>query len=76
MAKKNIHTVYNSGGEKWKNKEEGVKKAVSSHRKKDPAVGKGAQVAKKKRVEHLIHGKKGKIQSRNSYGNDPFPPRG
>ncbi|MBY0544383.1 MAG: DUF2188 domain-containing protein, partial [Gammaproteobacteria bacterium] len=28
------------------------------------------------KVEHFIHGKDGKIQERNSYGNDPFPPRG
>jgi hypothetical protein len=23
----------------------------------------------------FIHGKNGQIQNRNSYGNDPFPPR-
>ncbi len=31
--------------------------------------------AKKKKVEHVIHNKDGKISDKDSYGNDPFPPR-
>lgn len=76
MANKNIHTVYNSSRHIWENKKEGTEKPLSSHHKKDNAQEKGGKIAEQKRVEHFIHGKDGKIQERNSYGNDPFPPRG
>jgi len=76
MNMKNIHTVYNSGRHMWENKKEGAEKPLSSHRTKENALDKGEKIAEKKQVEHFIHGKDGKIQERNSYGNDPFPPRG
>ncbi|MHB1086221.1 MAG: DUF2188 domain-containing protein [Minisyncoccota bacterium] len=73
---KNIHTVYNSDRERWENKREGSATPLSSHHTKDNALDAGERVAKDRSVEHFIHGKDGKIQQRNSYGNDPFPPRG
>lgn len=33
-------------------------------------------MAKNDGVEHLIHNKDGTISERNSYGNDPYPPKG
>jgi hypothetical protein len=36
----------------------------------------GRAAAKKDGVEHLIHKKDGTIGDRNSYGNDPHPPKG
>jgi hypothetical protein len=30
----------------------------------------------RERTEHLIHNLDGTIAERNSYGSDPFPPRG
>jgi hypothetical protein len=33
-------------------------------------------MARNSRVEHLIHGTDGQIRERNSYGNDPNPPKG
>lgn len=73
---KNVHTVYNSDRERWENKAEGRKDPLSTHRTKENALDRGEQIAEQKHVEHFIHGKDGKIQERNSYGNDPFPPRG
>jgi hypothetical protein len=73
---KNIHTVYSSGRDMWENKEEGNTTPLSSHRTKETAVDYGASLARSRRVEHFIHGRDGTIQSRNSYGNDPYPPRG
>lgn len=32
--------------------------------------------ARRDKVEHLIHRKDGSIGDRNSYGNDPYPPKG
>ena len=73
---KSIHTVYNSDNHRWENKAEGSPKPLSSHHTKDNALDRGRDIAEDKLVEHLIHGRDGKIQERNSYGNDPFPPRG
>lgn len=73
---KNIHTVYNSDKNRWENKKEGSSDPLSWHRTKDNAEDRGQDIAEDKGVEHFIHGKDGKIQERNSYGNDPFPPRG
>ncbi len=73
---RNIHTVFNSERGMWENKAEGVKNPLSSHHTKDNALDKGRNIAKADEVEHFIHGKDGKIQERNSYGNDPYPPRG
>lgn len=33
-------------------------------------------VAIKQRAEVVIHGENGRIREKNSYGNDPFPPKG
>lgn len=73
---KNIHTVHNSEKHRWENKAEGSSKPVSYHQTKENALNRGEKIAEKTHVEHFIHGKNGKIQERNSYGNDPFPPRG
>lgn len=69
---KNIHTVPYEGG--WANKKEGQRAPVSTHRTKEAADDKGASLARAAKVEHVIHGKDGKIQDKDSYGNDPHPP--
>ncbi len=43
---------------------------------KSEAVKRAREICKKERAECVIHGKDGKIQSSNSYGNDPCPPHG
>ncbi|MDG6135643.1 DUF2188 domain-containing protein [Lactococcus petauri] len=40
------------------------------------AINKATQIAKNKNSEMFIHGRNGQIRERNSYGNDPFPPKG
>ena len=71
MTKKNIHTV--PLGKKWAVKREGVEKPISTHNLKNTALKKGTSVAKQDKVEHVIHGRNGKIQDKDSYGNDPCP---
>ncbi len=72
MTKKNIHTVpYKEG---WANKKVGQDKPLSVHRTKAAADDKGTSFARKAGVEHVIHGKDGRIQDKDSYGNDPHPP--
>lgn len=72
--KRNVHTVPTGDG--WANRREGAKRASSRHATKAEAQAAGRELAKRDRVEHLIHNKDGNIGQRNSYGNDPYPPKG
>lgn len=74
MAKKNIHTVYNSNREMWETKKEGQAKPLASSHTKVAAEEKSAKEAKKALVDHVIHNKDGKISDKDSYGKDPNPP--
>jgi len=75
MPKKNIHTVYNKERKMWETKKEGQKKPLASSRTKATAQQKSIKQAKKAQVEHVIHNKDGKISDKDSYGNDPNPPK-
>lgn len=39
------------------------------------AVERAKIIAQNQRSEMIVHGRDGKIRRRNSYGNDPFPPK-
>jgi hypothetical protein len=69
-----VHTVP-APGEKtgWWNKRNG--RVISRHRQKEIAVETGREIARKLRVEHSIHRSDGAITEKNSYGNDPCPPK-
>jgi hypothetical protein len=73
MARGWVHTVYKGGN--WVNEVEGEGQ-LSSHATKDEAVAAGRREAISRRTEHVIHHIDGTIAERNSYGNDPYPPRG
>ena len=68
-----VHTVPAPTGKGWWNEVNG--KALSRHRIKEVAVEAGRVIAMKLKVEHTIHREDGVISEKNSYGNDPFPPR-
>lgn len=74
MAKGDIETYYEGG--KWKNRPQGNKRASNVHDTKAEAEPEGRRMAKDRKVEHVIKKKDGKIGGRNSYGNDPYPPKG
>lgn len=74
MGKPSIHVMSNPKGG-WDVKRSGADRASSHHDTKTPAVDHGRDLAKKDSTELFIHGKDNKIQDRDSYGNDPFPPR-
>jgi hypothetical protein len=74
MGKKTVHTVPNPDGNGWINKYGGDQ--VSRHRTKDNAVDRGRDIARDHQTEHTIHRKDGTIGEKNSYGNDPHPPKG
>ena len=73
MSRGWVHTVHRNGI--WVNEIEGEGQ-ISSHATKDEAVAAGRQEAIARRAEHVIHRMDGEIDERNSYGNDPYPPRG
>jgi hypothetical protein len=68
-----VHTVPSPAGKGWWNKRDG--KVVSRHRLKEVAVAAGKEEARRLRVEHTIHNADGEIGEKNSYGNDPHPPK-
>ena len=71
---RNQHVVPHDGG--WAVRGEGNSRATSVHGTQAAAINKGRQVARNQQSELLIHGRNGRIRARDSYGNDPYPPRG
>lgn len=71
---KNQHVTPHDDG--WQVKGEGNSKATSVTRTKQEAINTAREIAKNQGSELIIHGKDGKIQSKDSHGNDPYPPKG
>lgn len=71
--KASVHTTPNPAGKGWVNQQDG--EVLSSHRLKERAVEQGRIDAKRAQVEHAVHNRDGRIGEKNSYGNDPNPPR-
>ncbi len=68
---KNLHVVRLGRG--WSIKSNG--RVLSSHRTQQNAIKSATIIAKRIQSELVIHGRDGRIRSKDSYGNDPFPPR-
>ncbi|MCY3052396.1 DUF2188 domain-containing protein [Aerococcus urinae] len=62
-------------GEKWQLKGAGNDRATKMFDTQAQAAEYGRKVAKNQKSELLIHGRNGRIRSKESYGNDPFPPK-
>lgn len=75
MSKKTHHVVPNHDGG-WDVKKGGSDKASKHFDKKTDAIEKGREISQNQGSEFYIHGKDGKIQSKDSHGNDPNPPKG
>ena len=71
--KRDIHVVPRDGN--WATKKEGAQRAGGIYQTKAEAVEQGREQAKRNHAELVIHGKNGKIQDSDSYGNDPNPPK-
>jgi hypothetical protein len=74
MSNKNQHVVPH--GDDWAVKGAGNSKATSVHSTQQEAIDRGRSIAQNQKSELLIHGENGQIREKNSYGNDPFPPKG
>lgn len=74
MPGKNQHVVPHKDG--WAVKGEGNARATSDHDTQRQATEIAREIAKSQRSETVIHRPDGRIRDKNSYGNDPFPPKG
>lgn len=72
--KKNQHVV--PSGDQWAVRGEGNSKKTIITQTQREAIEIAREIARNQQSELLIHGKNGQIRERDSYGNDPFPPRG
>lgn len=72
---RNIHVV--PGADRtWAVEREGSSRALSRHRTQAAARRKARAVARRTKVELFVHSRTGRIESRDSFGHDPYPPRG
>lgn len=62
-------------GNQWAVKGEGDSRPTSVHRKQENAIDAGRRIAKDEKSELFIQDRHGKIRDRDSFGNDPCPPR-
>lgn len=71
---KNQHVVPISGGG-WGVRGENNSKLTSKHDTKADAIKAGKEIATNQHSELITHRQDGRIQSKDSYGNDPNPPK-
>ena len=71
---KNQHVVPHDGD--WGVRGEGNQRVTSKRDTQAEAIEAAREIAIDRGSELLIHRRDGRIRERNSYGNDPFPPRG
>jgi len=74
VSKKNIWTVPHGDG--WANRREGASRVSETFDTKREAQQAGRDAARRDHVEHIIQDRHGQIDQRNSYGHDPYPPKG
>lgn len=71
---KRIHVVPHGSG--WGTRREGTSRVSSTHSTQAKATAAARSTALRERGEAIIHRPDGRIRDSNSYGNDPFPPKG
>jgi hypothetical protein len=74
MGKKNQHVVPTGNGN-WGVRGEGNSKITKVTPTQSEAISVATDIAKNQRSEIVIHGRDGKIRDKESYGNDPCPPK-
>lgn len=74
MSKVSKHVVPSPAGG-WAVRNSGAARASRTFDTQAEAIKYGRSVAKKGHAELYVHGKDGTIKEKNSYGNDPFPPK-
>jgi hypothetical protein len=65
-----------NGGDGWRVHRPGAARDIKHTATQTEAIGVAREVAINNSLELLIQGQNGQIRQKNSYGNDPFPPKG
>lgn len=74
MTGKNQHVAPHD--DKWAVRGAGNGKVTKQFDTQREAIEHARSIAINQQSEVLIHNQQGQIRERNSYGNDPFPPKG
>jgi hypothetical protein len=74
MAKNQHITPHPNGG--WQVKGAGNSRATVRTSTQKQAIDVGRSIARNQHSELVIHRPNGRIRDKDSYGNDPFPPKG
>lgn len=74
MGKNQHVTKHPSGG--WQVKGAGNSRATARTSTQKEAIAVAKSIAIKQKSEVVIHGTNGQIRAKDSYGNDPCPPKG
>lgn len=72
MPKKH-HLHVSKQGPNWKVTQDSER--LSTHQTQGNAIDRAVTHAKRDGVDVVTHGRDGRIRSKDSYGNDPLPPR-
>ena len=73
MTKKNQWVTIHPKG--WAVKGEGNKRVTKVTKTQKEAIEIAKKIAENQKSELIIQNTKGKIRSKDSYGNDPYPPK-
>jgi hypothetical protein len=76
MAKQDTHHVVPNPDGGWDVKRGGGQKASHHKDTKAEAEKTAREISRNQGTELVIHGKDGKIQRKDSHGNDDYPPKG
>lgn len=74
MTKKGVHVTPRGG--KWAVRSSGASRASRVVDTQREARDIAKEQAQRNGVELYVHGRDGRIRERNTYGKDPYPPKG
>ncbi|MDD7515260.1 DUF2188 domain-containing protein [Ruminococcus flavefaciens] len=74
MSKNQHVTPHPQGG--WQVKGAGNQRATVRTTTQSQAIAIAREIAINNRSELVIHGTNGRIRAKDSFGNDPYPPKG
>ena len=74
MSKRNQHVVPREDG--WAVRGAGAQRDTQVFDRKQDAVDRAREISQNQKSELVVHGQNGRIQYKDSHGNDTFPPRG
>lgn len=69
-SNRDVHVSKNTDGPGWKKTVDGDK-VGNAHRTQQAAIDAATAIAKKNQSDVVVHGRDGKIRSKDSFGKDP-----